>query len=59
MGDLGYDDGLVHGHLWASEAFASPQPRREPLPRRLDVTNYADDGYDDGLVHNHSWARSN
>jgi hypothetical protein len=57
MGDFEYDDGLVHGHLWASETLARPQPRREN-PQRTDISARTDDGYDDGLVHNHGWARN-
>lgn len=57
MGDYEYDDGLVHGHLWASEPLGRPQPRRESTPRR-EVMISADDCYDDGLVHNHGWARN-
>jgi hypothetical protein len=57
MGDYGYDDGLVHGHLWASKQCERPQAQHE-RGQHLDATASADDGYDDGLVHNHGWARS-
>ena len=33
MGDYEYDDGLVHRHLWASEAFGRPQVRQENTQR--------------------------
>ena len=58
MGDQGYDDGLVHGHSWASEPFRRPQAPREMKPHRCETHTSVDDGYDDGLVHNHSWAHS-
>jgi hypothetical protein len=58
MGDPGYDDGLVHGHSWASESFRHPPQQHETLPRRSETIARADDLYDDGLVHSHSWARS-
>ena len=57
MGDFDFDDGLVHGHLWASEPFGRPQVRPENAPR-TEISASADEGYDDGLVHNHGWARS-
>ncbi len=57
MGDYEYDDGLVHRHLWASEAFGRPQVRQENT-QRTEISANMDDGYDDGLVHNHGWARS-
>lgn len=59
MGDLNYDDGLVHGHLWASEPLGRPSVRREASPARLEIAARSDEAYDDGLVHDHSWARSN
>lgn len=65
--DTAYDDGLVHGHGWASTegtsgeegiiAQAEQQPQaawREDAPERHDDN----DGYDDGLVHSHGWASS-
>ena len=57
-----YDEGLVHGHRWATEpamlrpagaiqrsdhvAGAAPTPG----PATMDA------GYDDGLAHGHAWA---
>jgi hypothetical protein len=56
-----YDEGLVHGHRWATE----------PTMPRLSATRGSDNalsaapipaaaimdaGYDDGLVHGHAWA---
>jgi hypothetical protein len=56
-----YDEGLVHGHRWATE----------PTMSRLSATQRSDDapsaaptlaavmmdaGYDEGLVHSHAWA---
>lgn len=58
MGDQGYDDGLVHGHSWASEPLARPLLRNDIPLRRSEIVVSSDDGFDDGLVHNHSWARS-
>ena len=58
MGDQGYDDGLVHGHSWASEQVRRPQPRHDSMPQRCEVAASMDHGYDDGLVHNHSWAHN-
>jgi hypothetical protein len=52
MSELDYDDGLVHGHRWATE----PE-------RRTSVTIYSieptDEPFDDGLVHCHNWAAEN
>jgi hypothetical protein len=45
-----HDDGLVHGHAWASEP---PRPGRTP---RRPHTTHPDDAFDDGLVHTHGWA---
>lgn len=49
MAKFDYDDGLVHGHRWATE----PQ-------RPSSVTAYCveptDEPFDDGLVHGHNWA---
>ena len=58
MGDYGYDDGLVHGHRWASEPMGRTHVRRETAPHRPETPAGSDDGYDDGLVHDHGWARS-
>lgn len=44
-----HDDGLVHGHAWASD----PEPAR-PQTRR--PTSAVPSGHDDGLVHGHGWA---
>ncbi len=57
MGDFEYDDGLVHGHLWASEPFSRPQARYDSA-QRTEISASMDDRYDDGLVHNHGWARN-
>jgi hypothetical protein len=47
----GYDDGLVHGHRWATEPFR-PTATLEHL-----LTSWPEDeAYDDGLVHGHAWA---
>ena len=56
-----YDEGLVHGHRWATEP---TMPRPSTIQRLDDVPNAAlipaaammDAGYDDGLVHGHTWA---
>lgn len=47
-----HDDGLVHGHRWATE------PTPPHLARRAEITRPAEPGYDDGLVHGHAWASS-
>lgn len=65
--DAAYDEGLVHGHGWASAeggsgeegiiAQAEQQPQaawHEGAPEQHDDG----DGYDDGLVHGHGWASS-
>lgn len=44
-----HDDGLVHGHRWATE----PTP---PHARRAETTRPAQPDHDDGLVHGHAWA---
>ena len=44
------DDGLVHGHGWASSAPVGGLParlHRAPRPHE----------HDDGLVHEHGWAQ--
>ena len=50
-----HDNGLVHGHPWASET--APRPQGRPEPRTVAVSRPAapPDG-DDGLVHRHGWA---
>ncbi|MBY0334792.1 MAG: hypothetical protein K2X49_29420 [Acetobacteraceae bacterium] len=44
-----HDDGLVHGHRWATE----PTP---PHARRAETTRPSQPDHDDGLVHGHAWA---
>jgi hypothetical protein len=55
-----HDDGLVHGHAWATEP---PRPARpgavgrsiaEAMGGHPEEPVY----YDDGLVHDHGWACS-
>ena len=58
MGDHDYDEGLVHGHMWAREPFRRGVDIRETRVRVRDTPAIADDCYDDGLVHNHAWARN-
>ena len=48
-----FDDGLVHGHAWASEQTAPVAPRRQE--RRVLRMAVAED-FDDGLIHGHAWA---
>jgi hypothetical protein len=43
-----HDDGLVHGHAWASST--SPGAPAASLHAGQDGT------HDDGLVHDHLWA---
>jgi hypothetical protein len=60
-----YDDGLVHGHRWATEP-TMPMPIIASVLSESDNTAFLDanafgapasiDGYDDGLVHGHMWA---
>src|SRR3954468_5232541 len=56
-----YDEGLVHGHRWATEPTMprlratqrlDDPPSAEPIPTAAMV----DTGYDEGLVHGHAWA---
>ncbi len=49
MSDDNFDDGLVHGHHWATE-----KPATVTLPHATAITQM--DEYDDGLVHSHDWA---
>ena len=49
MDDDRHDDGLVHGHNWATEPPRPVQGRVIPAPA-------AD--HDDGLDHAHGWACS-
>ncbi len=56
-----YDEGLVHGHRWATEP---TMPRLSAIQRSDDAPSAAptpaaavmDLGYDEGLVHGHAWA---
>jgi hypothetical protein len=41
-----HDDGLVHGHNWASSERNRPALVNRP----------AEPEFDDGLVHGHNWA---
>ena len=50
-----YDDGLVHGHGWATEK-ARPDLGRAPTAATPATPD--DEPYDDGLVHGHAWART-
>lgn len=55
-----HDDGLVHGHAWATEP---PRPARPGgTPRGIAAAAGAHPEetvhYDDGLVHGHGWACS-
>lgn len=63
--DAAYDEGLVHGHGWASAETGSgeeqiiAQAEQQPQAAwREDTAEGHDegDGYDDGLVHSHGWA---
>jgi hypothetical protein len=47
-----FDDGLVHGHRWATEPF-----RPAPALEQLLTAWPSEEQYDDGLVHDHGWAR--
>jgi hypothetical protein len=47
MNDAMHDDGLVHGHAWATEP---------PRPARPAMVIRAVEPHDDGLVHEHRWA---
>jgi hypothetical protein len=53
MSDDNFDDGLVHGHAWATgnngPVIAATAPTTIPS---------AEVGFDDGLVHSHEWARN-
>jgi hypothetical protein len=44
-----HDDGLVHGHRWASE-------QTPPHARRAEKIARPEPDHDDGLVHSHGWA---
>lgn len=54
-----HDDGLVHGHRWATE----PPPPVGRMLRGLEAASRAaarviEEAHDDGLVHGHGWACS-
>jgi hypothetical protein len=56
-----YDDGLVHGHRWATEPTMprlSATQRSDDAPSAASIPAAAmmDADYDDGLVHGHAWA---
>jgi hypothetical protein len=60
-----YDDGLVHGHRWATEpTMATPitadvfggSHDTATLDANATRASTSVDTYDDGLVHNHTWA---
>ena len=59
--DKNYDDGLVHGHNWASEP-TTPAGMAKPQGTEVATSMSADREeqhlFDDGLVHCHDWARS-
>ena len=44
-----FDDGLVHGHHWATE-----KPATVAMAPVAQVA--CEDEFDDGLVHSHDWA---
>ena len=48
-----HDDGLVHGHAWATEPARTPAPAPQVL-----INRPTEPDYDDGLVHGHDWACS-
>lgn len=62
-----HDDGLVHGHAWATEPPPSIgmmlRPANddgrgvEPSEIAAAMNSHHEDGHDDGLVHGHGWAR--
>ena len=51
MSEDNFDDGLVHGHHWATE-----KPAVISAPQAIALVQIED--YDDGLVHGHDWASS-
>ncbi len=58
MPDDTYDDGLVHGHTWATEPLAhlrAAVPSDDAIPAGGSMASPSDT-YDDGLVHGHPWA---
>ncbi|PWS38321.1 hypothetical protein DFH01_03260 [Falsiroseomonas bella] len=55
MTDDHHDDGLVHGHRWATE----PPPSVGELLRQASAPRaerVIEEAHDDGLVHGHDWA---
>ncbi len=67
MSEDSYDDGLVHGHAWATEppalvpgatTIARPGIAQGPAGGTTPMAAAPQDEYDDGLVHSHSWACS-
>ena len=64
----GYDDGLVHGHRWASEPTMPGPGTAGILGSRAGAHDAAPAGggttggpalgidHDDGLIHGHAWA---
>ena len=57
MNDHDHDDGLVHGHGWATDVLA-PSPAATPRPVAAIAVPTSGDDHDDGLVHEHGWACS-
>ena len=56
-----YDEGLVHGHRWATEPAMPRTGAMKPSDDTLSATPIlgaatTDAGYDEGLVHGHTWA---
>jgi hypothetical protein len=60
-----YDDGLVHGHRWATEPTMTTAVTAAVLRGPDDTAllnadavgaSTSVDAYDDGLVHSHTWA---
>ncbi len=59
MAQDGYDDGLVHGHGWATEPARPARPGRRGEPHEAAAQGRAAptaEAHDDGLVHDHAWA---
>jgi hypothetical protein len=54
-----YDDGLVHGHNWASEPSIPASGTKLTAPESAAPLSAspAEEFFDDGLVHGHDWAR--
>jgi hypothetical protein len=55
-----YDEGLVHGHRWATEPtmprLSATQGSDAPSAAPTPAAAIMDAGYDEGLVHGHAWA---